>query len=214
MEIFSIILFSSVTQSCLTLCDPINHSMPGLPVHHQFQNLPKLMYTELVMPSNNLIFCCPLLLLPSIFPSIRVMIINKELTFLALQRQHALLFAKPARSWREQNSLRSARLLVLVSGHLFGTKDFGGGVVVPGSICRYPQWVRHSVVKHLGWSQNPESTQEGAGRVWAGGGAGWSPLSPGCKVRRTLLGGCECSPGHLTGTLASSVLWEWINSWG
>ena len=30
------IQFSSVTQSCLTLCDPMNHSMPGLPVHHQF----------------------------------------------------------------------------------------------------------------------------------------------------------------------------------
>ena len=28
--------FSSVTQLCLTLCDPMNHSMPGLPVHHQF----------------------------------------------------------------------------------------------------------------------------------------------------------------------------------
>ena len=27
--------FSSVTQSCLTVCDPMNHSMPGLPVHHQ-----------------------------------------------------------------------------------------------------------------------------------------------------------------------------------
>ena len=27
--------FSSVTQSCLTLCNPLNHSMPGLPVHHQ-----------------------------------------------------------------------------------------------------------------------------------------------------------------------------------
>ena len=27
--------FSSVTQSCLTLCNPMNHSMPGLPVHHQ-----------------------------------------------------------------------------------------------------------------------------------------------------------------------------------
>ena len=29
------IQFSSVAQSCLTLCDPMNHSMPGLPVHHQ-----------------------------------------------------------------------------------------------------------------------------------------------------------------------------------
>ena len=27
--------FSSVAQSCLTLCDPMDHSMPGLPVHHQ-----------------------------------------------------------------------------------------------------------------------------------------------------------------------------------
>jgi len=35
-------------------------------------SLPKLMSTELLMPSNHLILCCPLLLLPSIFPSIRV----------------------------------------------------------------------------------------------------------------------------------------------
>ena len=64
--------FSSVAQSCLTLCDPMNHSTPGLPVHHRFWSLPKLMSIELVIPSNHLIFCCPLLLLPSIFPSIRV----------------------------------------------------------------------------------------------------------------------------------------------
>ena len=32
----SSVQFSSVAQSCLTLCDPMNHSMPGLPVHHQF----------------------------------------------------------------------------------------------------------------------------------------------------------------------------------
>ena len=37
-----------------------------------FQSLPKLMFIELVMPSNHLILCCPLLLLPSIFPIIRV----------------------------------------------------------------------------------------------------------------------------------------------
>ena len=30
-----VVQFSSLTQSCLTLCDPMNHSMPGLPVHHQ-----------------------------------------------------------------------------------------------------------------------------------------------------------------------------------
>ena len=44
----------------------------GFPVHHQLQSLLKLMSIELVMPSNHLILCRPLLLLPSIFPSIRV----------------------------------------------------------------------------------------------------------------------------------------------
>jgi len=46
--------------------------MPGFPVHRQLQELTKLMSIESVMPSNHLILCCPLLLLPSIFPSIRV----------------------------------------------------------------------------------------------------------------------------------------------
>ena len=64
--------FSSVAQSCLTLCDPMNCSMPGFPVHHQFWSSPKPMSIESVMPSNHLILCCPLLLMPSIFPSIRV----------------------------------------------------------------------------------------------------------------------------------------------
>ena len=35
MTIFLELQFSSVAQSCPTLCDPMNHSMPGLPVHHQ-----------------------------------------------------------------------------------------------------------------------------------------------------------------------------------
>ena len=47
-------------------------SMPSFPVHHQFPELLRLMSTELVMPSNHLIPYCPLLLLPSIFPSIRI----------------------------------------------------------------------------------------------------------------------------------------------
>ena len=46
-------------------------STPGLPVHHQSQSLLKLTSIEWVMPSNHLILCHPLLL-PSIFPSIRV----------------------------------------------------------------------------------------------------------------------------------------------
>ena len=49
--------FCSVAQSCLTLCNPMNCSTPGLPVHHQCLSLPKFMSIESV---------------PSIFPSIRV----------------------------------------------------------------------------------------------------------------------------------------------
>ena len=47
-------------------------STPGLPVHHQLLSLLKLMSTESLMLSNHLIFCHPLLLPPSIFPSITV----------------------------------------------------------------------------------------------------------------------------------------------
>ena len=64
--------YCSVTQSCLTLCDPMDCSTPGLPVHHQPQSFHKLMSIELMMSSNHIIFCCPLHLLPSVFPSIRV----------------------------------------------------------------------------------------------------------------------------------------------
>ena len=64
--------FSSVAQSCPTLCKPIDCSTPGFPVHHQPQNLLKLMSIKSVIPPNHLILCLPLLLLPSIFPSIRI----------------------------------------------------------------------------------------------------------------------------------------------
>ena len=63
-----IVQFSSVVQSCPTLCDPMDCSMPGLT---SSQSLLKLKFIESVMPSNHLILCRPLIL-PSIFPSIRV----------------------------------------------------------------------------------------------------------------------------------------------
>ena len=62
--------FSSVAQSCLTLCDPINHSTPGLPVHH---HLPEFTQTHVhrvsdaIQPSH---LCRPLLLLPPVPPSV------------------------------------------------------------------------------------------------------------------------------------------------
>ena len=66
------IQFSSVAQSCPTLCDPMNCSTPGLPVHHQF---PEFTQTHVhrvgdaIQPSHPL---SSLLLLPPILPSIRV----------------------------------------------------------------------------------------------------------------------------------------------
>ena len=65
--------FSSVqSQFCLTVCGPMDCSIPGFPVHHQ---LPELAQTHVhwvgdaIQPSHP---CCPFLFLPSIFPSIRV----------------------------------------------------------------------------------------------------------------------------------------------
>ena len=72
IEVFIDVHFSSVTQLCPTLCNPMDCSMPGLPVITNSQSLLKLMSIELVMPSNHLNLCPPLLLLPLIFPSIMV----------------------------------------------------------------------------------------------------------------------------------------------
>ena len=62
----------SVTQSCPTLCDSVDCSMAGFPVHHQLPD-PTQTHVHWVGDAIQcLILCHPLLLLPSIFPSIRV----------------------------------------------------------------------------------------------------------------------------------------------
>ena len=65
-------LLCSVAHSRLTLCDPMDCSTPLFPVHHQFPKHAQIISIESVIPSHHLILCHPLLLLPSIFPSIRV----------------------------------------------------------------------------------------------------------------------------------------------
>ena len=72
---FSSVQFSSVAQSCPTLCDPINCSTPGLSVHHQ---LPEFTQTHIHRVGDAIKPSRPLLLLPSIPPSIRVF--SNELT--------------------------------------------------------------------------------------------------------------------------------------
>ena len=58
--VISSVLFSSVTQSCLTLCNPMNRSMPGLPVHHQLSDLAQThvyRVSDAIQPSHPL--SCP-----------------------------------------------------------------------------------------------------------------------------------------------------------
>ena len=55
-----VVQFSSVAQSCPTLCDPMNRSIPGLPVHHHHRSSLRVVSIESVMPSSHLILGRPL----------------------------------------------------------------------------------------------------------------------------------------------------------
>ena len=70
--IISSVQFSSVAQSCPTLCDPMDSSTAGLPVHHQLLE-PTQTHVHWVGDAiQHLILCRPLLPLPPVFPSVRV----------------------------------------------------------------------------------------------------------------------------------------------
>ena len=62
----------SVTKLCLILCNPMDCSTPGSPVLHISQSLLKFMSIESMMLPDHLNLCHPFLLLPSVFPSMRV----------------------------------------------------------------------------------------------------------------------------------------------
>ena len=81
----------SVTKSSLTLVSPWTATHQAFPSFTISQSLLKLMSTESVMLSNHLILCCPLLLLPSIFPSTRVFSWDQSVQSLSLVR----LFVTP-----------------------------------------------------------------------------------------------------------------------
>ena len=90
-----------------TLWDPKDCSTPGLPVHHQFQSLLKLMSIESVMPSNHLILCHPLLFLSSIFPSLWVF--SNE-SFLCIRWRKYWSFSFSIRPSNEYSELISFRM--------------------------------------------------------------------------------------------------------
>ena len=59
---FCSVQFSSVAQSCLTLCDPMNHSTPGLPVHHQLPEFTQIhipRVSDAIQPSHPLLSPSP-----------------------------------------------------------------------------------------------------------------------------------------------------------
>ena len=101
--------FSSVAQSCLTLCNPMYCSTPGLPVHHQLPEPTQLMSTESVMPSNHLILCRSLLLLPSIFPSIRVFS-NESVLYIRWPKYCSFSFSISSANEYEYSGLISIRI--------------------------------------------------------------------------------------------------------
>ena len=100
--------FSSAAQSCLTLCDPMDCSIPVFPIHHQ---LPELAQTHVhgvgdaIQPSYPL---SPLLLLFSIFPSIRVF--SKEESVLRIRWPNYRSFSFNISPFSEYSGLISFRM--------------------------------------------------------------------------------------------------------
>ena len=104
----------SITQSCPTLCDPLDCSTPGFPVLHYLLEFAQTRVHCVMMPSNHLILCHPLLLLPSVLLSIDVgdrwapgpgswcLSNGAKLKFLSAARQEQCLF--PFFHWYRGNN--------------------------------------------------------------------------------------------------------------
>jgi len=123
----SLVQFSSVAQSCLTLCGPMRCSRPSFPFHHQLSELAQLMSIESVMPSNHLILCHPLLLPPSIFPNIRVFS-NESALLIRRQKIWSFNFSiNPSNNYSGLISFRNDWLDSLQSKRL--SRDFSNTIV-------------------------------------------------------------------------------------
>ena len=109
---------------CVRLCDPMHCTTPGFLVHHfNSWSFLKLMSIELVMPSNHLILCFPLLLLPSIFPSIRGFS-NESVLCIRWPKYWSFSYSiSPSNTSKEYSGLISFRLNWLV-GSPWSPRDF------------------------------------------------------------------------------------------
>ena len=92
-HLFPTLLFSSVIQSCATLCDPMDCSTPGFPVHHQLLELTQTRVHLDGDVSNFLILCHPLLFLPSVFASIRIFFSNESVLPIRWPKYWSLSFS-------------------------------------------------------------------------------------------------------------------------
>ena len=97
--------FSSVIQSWLTLCNPWTAARQASVFITNSWSLLKLMSTELVMPFNHLILCRPLLLPPSIFPSIRVFS-NESVFHIRWPKYQSFSFISPSNEYSGLISFR------------------------------------------------------------------------------------------------------------
>ena len=71
-NLISIYCYCSIAKSCMPLCDPVDCSTPGFPVFYYLLEFAQTHVHRVSDASSHLILCHPLLILPSIFPSIRV----------------------------------------------------------------------------------------------------------------------------------------------
>ena len=94
----------SIAKFSPTLCNPTDAARLASLSLTISQSLPKFMSIELVMPSNHLILCCPLLLLPSIFPSIRVF--SSELALCIRWLEYWSFSISPSNEYSEWISFR------------------------------------------------------------------------------------------------------------
>ena len=106
-----------VAKSCLTLCEPMNCSTSGFPVLHHLPEFAQTLSIESMMPSNHLILFRPLLLLPSIFPSMRVF--SNELALCIRWPKYYRSFSiRPSKEYSGLISLGLTGLISLLSKEL------------------------------------------------------------------------------------------------
>ena len=147
--------FSSVAQSCPTLCDPMNCNTPGLPSITNSRSSLKLMSIESVMPSSHLILGRPLLLLPPIPPSITVFSNESTLRMrwpkYCFQLQHHS-FQRTRRADLLQNGLAGSPCSPRDSQESSPTPQFKSinslalsFLHCPTLTCIHDQWKKHSL---------------------------------------------------------------------